>query len=302
MTPAHPYADIGYARSVANGGEVAFLRSWDVPIILRRISGAARIDAAGCPPLSPLGDARDLRAGLDELRKAGAVSAVLVADPVHCPPVEVLDATFSVRRPFKTHYLVDRRAGPVNFARRHRREIAKAQEVYDVRVFDLARHAAATAELHTVQLARHGVAATADEVRAQIAALAALPGTRAVGAFRAARLEAAIVFVSDGRSAYSHIAGTSDAARESGAHHACYALGIDAFPAEIVVDLGGVPGLRDDPAHGLALFKRGFANVERTAWLLGAVLDDGAYRQLSRDAGATDSPYFPAYRTPRAAA
>jgi hypothetical protein len=290
----HPYADIDYVRSVAGDAEVFRVSAWETHVLLRPVPGSDRRDAAGAPPLVPLGNARDLSAGLDELRCAGAVSVVLVADPVVIPPLDAIDSAFPIRRPFKTHYVVDRTAGAAPFARRHRREIAKASEIYDVRRYDLAAHAAATAELYAAQLARHGAAIAPGQERTQIDALAALPGTCAIGAFRAGALEAAIVFVSDGRSAYSHIAGTSDDARESGAHHACYAAGIDAFAPEIVVDLGGVPGLRDDPAHGLAMFKRGFANAERTAWLLGAVLDEAAYARLSR--GRSDAEFFPAYR------
>lgn len=293
---AHPYADPGYAASVAGGAEVVRVAAWDVPVFLRAIPGTDRVDAAGCAPLTPLSPDADLRAGLDELRRRGAVSVVLVADPLGGPASETLAAVFDVCRPFKTHYVVERGAAPPEFARRHRREIDKARAVYAVRIFDLAAHRTAALRLYLAQLARHGVGRTEAAAGPEIDALAALPGTRTIGAFRGGTLEGFVVFVSGAGVAYSHIAGTSDAARADGAHHACYAAGIESLLPEATVDLGGVPGLHDDPNHGLALFKRGFATTTRMAWLCGAILDRDAYAALGGAARAGD--FFPVYRAP----
>ncbi len=292
----HPYADPGYAASVAGGAEVVRVAAWDVPVLLRAIPGTDRVDAAGCAPLTPLSSDADLRAGLDELRRRGAVSVVLVADPLGGPASETLAAAFDVCRPFKTHYVVERGAAPPEFARRHRSEIAKATKVYSVKVFNLGNEIEAVAALHRDQLLLHGIDLPIDDARRQIEALARLPGTRVTGAFREERLESAVLFVAEIRTAYVHLTGTSAAGRASGAHHACYAAAIESFSPGITIDLGGAPGLHDDPNHGLALFKRGFATTTRMAWLCGSILDPAAYAVLAQ--GRPDD-FFPAYRTSR---
>ena len=291
----HPYAAPGYAASVAGGAKIVRVAAWDVPVLLRAIPGTDRVDAAGCVPLTPLPPDADLRAGLDELRAQGAVSVVLVADPLGGPTSETLAAAFDICRPFKTHYVVERGATPPKPRRDHRQRIAEATKIFFVRIFDLENEIEGVAALHRDQLLLHGIKLPIEDAQHQIRALARLPGTRVAGAFRDGRLESAVLFVAGTRTAYNHLTGTSAVGRAHGAHAACYAAAIDSFPLGTTIDLGGVPGLRDDPNHGLALFKRGFATTTRMAWLCGAILDRPAYAALSAvDVG----DFFPAYRAP----
>jgi hypothetical protein len=62
------------------------------------------------------------------------------------------------------------------------------------------------------------------------------------------------------------------------------------------VDLGAGAGLGDDPADGLARFKRGWATETRPAFFCGRSFDPPRYGELARQHGAETSKYFPAYR------
>jgi hypothetical protein len=99
---------------------------WQTPVLVRPIPGSDWHDALGCYPLAAIAWNADLKAGLERLRAAGLVSVALAPDPLTSPPPVQLAEAFEVCRPFKTHYLIDRNAGPVCFARTHRRMIRKA--------------------------------------------------------------------------------------------------------------------------------------------------------------------------------
>ena len=292
----HPYADPGYAAAMAGGARVVHVAEWNVPVLLCPIPGSTRFDARGVSPLTPFAHDGDLAGGLARLRAEGAVSFVAVADPMSGPGRDALAQVFPVCRDFKIHYIVDPTIGSPAFARRHQRSIARATRAYEICVYDFRDRAAESADLFRAQLARHGGSAADGNAEAQIAALAMLPGTRVFGALRVGQLAAFVAFVSGRDVAYSHIAGTDEAARADGAHHACYAAGLAHF-ADRPVDLGGVPGLTDDPAHGLALFKAGFANRRAMAFLCGAILDPDAYAEFAAAHGESGD-YFPAYRAP----
>ena len=52
---------------------------------------------------------------------------------------------------------------------------------------------------------------------------------------------------------------------------------------------------------GLTLFKRGWSNATRTAFLCGRILDLDRYTALSKAAGSPSHEYFPSYRWREAA-
>lgn len=62
------------------------------------------------------------------------------------------------------------------------------------------------------------------------------------------------------------------------------------------VDTGGVPGVRDGMAEGLAAFKRGWSSGTRTAYFCGAILNPTKYREIIDAKGIGETDYFPAYR------
>ncbi len=60
--------------------------------------------------------------------------------------------------------------------------------------------------------------------------------------------------------------------------------------------LGGVAGNADDPANGLAQFKRGFSTGNLPSMLCGKVMNPRVYDRISKERGKGNSPFFPKYR------
>ena len=61
------------------------------------------------------------------------------------------------------------------------------------------------------------------------------------------------------------------------------------------LDIGGAPGVAEQPDDGLRQFKKGWSTHTRPTYLATRVLDRGRYEELSRGAGVANG-YFPAYR------
>lgn len=296
----HPYGSPGYAATLAHVGRPIWVEPWDAAMLLREAPSGA-VDAAGPHPFGALHGAADLCGGLEALRAAGAVSAVLVADPFHGPPPDRLRAAFDLFVPFKTHWTVERRAGAFAPSAHHRGCIRLAERRCRVRPAALRDHLDEWCRLYGELTRRHGITGTHDYPRESFAALAGMEGLRGFLAEDAAgEVIAMHLWIDDGRVAYSHLAATDAAGYRAGAAYALYAAAIEHFAGREAIDLGGGAGLADDAADGLAAFKRGFANASRVAHLCGRVLDGAAYARLS--AGREAEGYFPAYRSPRLSA
>nr|WP_245214819.1 GNAT family N-acetyltransferase [Pararoseomonas indoligenes] len=235
---------------------------------------------------------------MELLRGAGAVSAVLVADPLRTPTTGGLRAAFDIVTPFKTHWTVERSAGAFAPSAHHRGCIRLANRKCRVRPVALRDHLDEWCRLYCELTRRHGITGIHDYPRASFEALAETEGLHA---FLAANTTGEVIgmhlWVDDGRVAYSHLAATDAAGYRAGAPYALYAAAIESFGAHDAIDLGGGAGLADDAGDGLAGFKRGFSNASRVAHLCGRVLDEVAYARLS--AGHATRGYFPAYRAPR---
>ena len=294
MTAAHPYAGMPYAGTLAHAGRPFWLAPWGTAVMLRDLPCGA-VDAAGPYPLTVPGAGADLPAGLDALRKAGAVSVVAVADPFGAPSPERLRAAFSLVRPFKTHWAVERSAGPADPTPHHRQRIRIAARRCRVRRAALRDHLEDWCRLYAALVRRHGIAGLHDFPRASFAALAETEGVEAFLAEDGSGAVVAIhLWVDDGRVAYSHLAATDEAGYRAKAPYGLYAAAIEHFAGREAIDLGGGAGAGDRAEDGLAAFKRGFANGRRTAQLCGHVLDGAAYDRLLGGRAAGD--YFPAYR------
>ena len=296
----HPYGSLGYAATLAHVGRPIRVGPWDAAMLLRDASGGA-VDAAGPHPFGALGETADLRAGLEALRAAGAVSAVLVADPFHGPAADRLRTAFDLVAPFKTHWAIERRAGPFAPSAHHRGCIRLAERRCRVRPVALRDHLDDWCRLYGELTRRHGITGTHDYPRASFEALAEMEGLQGFLAKDAAgEVIAMHLWIDDGHVAYSHLAATDAAGYRAGAPYALHAAAIGHFAGREAIDLGGGAGLADDAADGLAVFKRGFANASRVAHFCGRVLDEMAYARLS--AGCPAGGYFPAYRAPRLSA
>jgi hypothetical protein len=149
--------------------------------------------------------------------------------------------------------------------------------------------------LYDTLIDAHHISGVAAFSKSFFKALIHVKGLRAVAAYLAGRIVSMMLFMEfDGR-VYSFLAGTSDEGRANSAHYGMYAEALENLSEYLIVNLGGAPGLSDDPEHGIAFAKRRLTNTTSQSYLCGAILDPGAYSGLLPVAGIT-SNFFPAYR------
>jgi len=288
----HPYATPAYAESFGMGH--IDVPEWRTSLLVRPIPDTSWSDALGCYPLTALHRDADLAAGLDRLRAAGLVSVALVPDPLTGPSPEALAAAFPVCRPFKTHYLIDREAGPVRFGNTHRKQVNRSYRALNITATDIRRNDGEWIRTYQHTVERHGVTGIANFAPCYFAALAKMTEATVVAAFREDRMVAMAVWIRSGDIAYGHIGGASDVGHQFYAMYGVIATATTHFADCQVIHLGGVAGNAEDPDDGLVFFKKGFANRQVTAHLCGAVLDEHRYGLLV--AGRSPTTFFPEYR------
>jgi Acetyltransferase (GNAT) domain len=285
---SHPYSRPSYASALGNAFAVP---EWGTSVLLRAIPGTGCVDAAGCYPLTPFAATVDVDGGLARLRAAGAVSVVLVSDPIFAPPAAALANAFSLCRPFKTHFLV-RRDRAAELPSGHRRNLQRARTACAVRPVELRDVLPNWLALYRGLVSERNVSGAAYFREGYFEALAELPDLTTIGAFAGEEMVAGSLWLHHEDVAYYHLGASNPAGYEARAMFAMFALALDRLRQSRVVNLGGNAGHGDDPASGLARFKRGFANADATTYLCGAVLDEDCYRRL----GGPETTFFPRYR------
>ncbi len=261
---------------------------------MRRIKDTNYRDAASCYPLMPLIGYSDLSEGLKELSDTHAISFVGVIDPHFSPPVHELAATFPICRPFKTHFVMDRKCGPPRWSKHHRYEIRKADRNCSIRSTSLAQVLDISWSLYAEFAARLKISGPANFSRPFFENLS--------------NQDPFLVFVAEAECgvigfslwfrhediAYYFLNVSSSKGYDLGAAYALMAAACEHYVDCRIINLGGVAGAGDNAAHGLARFKQGFANATIESHLVGTVLDPTTYAALSKTEQNTN--WFPAYR------
>lgn len=290
----HPYADHGYAAAFSSLADVFIQPEWNLPLIRRTISGSARHDVCGLYPMAGLAPSTAIEAGLAALRRQGAVSLVMVPDPLTAPSPPLLAAAFDVCRPFKTHYVLDRSLPGDAINKHHRYEIRKARRQCSAEIVSLADHIDSWMALYGGLVDRHGIEGYGRFSRAYFTELAGMADATAM----LARVDdvpvAMSIWLAGEDIAYYHLAAASELGYRTNAMYLLVDAALDHFAAKPLVHFGGAAGFADSDDSGLARFKRGFANRTVAAHLCGSILDPGAYRDLAGD--RADGAFFPAYR------
>jgi hypothetical protein len=222
---------------------------------------------------------------------------VLVPDPLASPEARRLAAVFDLCRPFKTHHLIDRQAGPYAPSKHHRMEIRRAQRRCRVEHVRLAQHLPAWIQLYDGLVARHAIGGVAAFSEGYFAALSREPRMTVLAAYVGDEIGAMTIWFEHAGVAYNHLGAANALGYANGANYALYDAAIAHFGQAAALNLGGGAGARDDPSDGLSAFKRGFANAQVCAMLCGAVLDQACYAALAQ--GFLPTGYFPAYRGER---
>lgn len=299
--PAHPYARAAYATAQA-GEENLHPAPGLGEHLVRRAVTEEFFDLAGVYPMSPMGGARAAEEGLERVRQAGAVSLVMVPDPLWSPHPSELQAIFDHFRPFKPHFLVDPGVSGFAPSRHHRERIRRGLRRCTVDEVRLCDWMGLWEQLYLDLQARRGFQGPAAFSASYAAMLASQPEIRAfLARTRDGEGVGMTLWFAHGGVAYNHLTAVNLRGYAAGATYALYDAAIAAFGG-CVINLGGGAGAGDG-AGGLAEFKRGFANSQVQAWIAGAILDRTAYERLVQAAPgevAAAPAYFPAYRAGRA--
>ncbi len=272
------------------------VEEWQTALLVRPIPDSKWFDALGCYPLAVFGQNADLRGGLERLRRTKLVSVALVPDPLTAPPYEALADAFTICRAFKTHYLIDRNAGPVRFARTHRRMIRKALKNCTFGPVDLLETLDVWQTLYGHTVSRHRVTGIQNFAPSYFRDLAKMPGVIAFAAQRHGQIIAMILWVRSGDIVYAHLEGSSSEGYKTQAIYGIFAAANEYFAGCRIIHFGGTAGLDAADEGGLAYFKMGFANRQVTAYFCGSCLDADRYAVLTRNRAQTS--FFPSYRHP----
>ena len=286
------YASMAYAAAFDLGS--IDVPEWETALITRPIPLTDWIDGLGCYPLTVFGKKPHLKAGLERLRAAELVSLALVPDPVTSPSPAALADAFEICRPFKTHFLIDRDAGPVRFTKNHRWSVRKSLQHCSFEQVDLRAHLDLWQKLYQHTVRRHGVTGIQDFALSYFRALAEVTEVTALAARHAGEIIAMILWVRNGDIVYAHLEGGSPEALQTHATYGLIAAANEHFAGCRIIHLGGAAGLDAEGGDGLAHFKRGFANREATAYFCAHRLDADRYAALAGDQPKTS--FFPAYR------
>lgn len=288
------FATVAYAEAFGLGA--IDLPEWQTALLKRPIPSTDWNDALSCYPFTVFGKQPDLTGGLKRLGETGLVSVALVPDPLNSPSPDLLCAAFEVCRPFKTHYLIDREAGPVHFKKNHRWSVRQAQKRCRFEEINLARHFETWLALYRHTVMRHRIAGIHDFAPSYFRALAKIPTVTALAARYAGEFIAIILWVRSGDIVYAHLEGGSPEAYRNYAIYGLIAAATEHFADCQLIHLGGAAGVEEKGKTGLAHFKRGFANREVTAYFCGSCLDPARYAALIGD--QPHPTFFPAYRRP----
>ena len=296
------YGSADYIRSLVDFGAPRRLAHADGWVLERALPGTGDSrDACGPYPLFACRDWARLGDDLEELRAAGLVSLVLVADPLSKPPADLLPTLFpDLCRPWKDHYLVDLRSTTEFGSTHHRRNARRFRRHAAVTVVDEPRAALdAWCDLYDKLTDRHGITGMARFSRRAFARQLELPGALLLRAETCAGYTAGLqIWLTEGDHAWHHLSAYGrDGYRWGGASYAMIQTALNVLQGRglRVADLGAGAGLKADPGDGLSRFKKGWATATAPAWLCGVILDPARYNELR---GHHDTNFFPAYRDP----
>lgn len=292
------YMHPGYAESLAEYGSPRSLPCSGGCLLEREIPGTQWRDAMGCYPLFACRDWSGLADDLDNL-KGQLVCVSLVTDPFGGYDRPLLEGCFDVVIPFKRHFVADLTESPASIVSKHHRKYArKAMRKMDVQVCsEPLKLLDEWVSLYRVLIDRHEIRDLRAFSRTVFEKQLSVPGMVALRAQCQDRVAGVDLFFVQGEIAYNHLTAVS---REGYGNRVSYALkwcAIQYFTGKARwIDWGGGIGAASDGNNGLSLFKSGWAQMCRPAYLCGRILDKSQYRKAVRAMNLEHSQWFPAYR------
>ena len=288
-----------YAESMSEFGtpiELPSSRGW---ILVRDIAGAEARDAMGCYPLFSCQNWAGLYQDVESLG-SDLVSLTLVTDPLGDYQPDDLKACFpDLVHPFKEHFIMDlHQPRERTVSKNHRYYARKALRELSVEVVDdpesfidewtlLHGHLANKHDITGIRAFSHRAFLTQFRT----------PGFALLRAVYEQRTIAAMMFFLQDDVAHAHVLGCSP---EGYARRALYAIiwhTYECFGNSVRwCNLMGVPDGDGPQINNIRMFKRGWTQLTKTAYLCGRVLNRDKYDQLTALYAAGNINYFPIYR------
>lgn len=292
------YATQKYASTLGHMGEPVPVPEWG-GFVLRRHTPFGGTDLAGAYPVTVIKEKTGISPAFERFQADGHVACTLVLDPLFAAGCGEMQYLFDMWRPFKTHFLYDRRIGARHMSKHHRYYVRQAGKSVDVREIRLMDHLEAWNKLYDTLVARHDIGENARFCSKAFETLSALDGVVAFGGFKDGELVACHIWVTGDRYAFSHLAASSEEGYRLGAAYALNGYALTYFDQIDVLNFGGVAGAADERTGGLARFKKGFSNRSAPSILCGKILNGDLYAEhCAKASAAPTSQYFPAYRYP----
>ncbi|MBX3486455.1 MAG: hypothetical protein KF798_00935 [Candidatus Paracaedibacteraceae bacterium] len=285
----HPYCTKGFAESLPHIGIAEEISAWGTHVLDRPILHTNDRDCCGVYPLIQFGRNIDFTAGLQHLNDRGYISGtfVLTEDQLKEIPKDLLHHV----KPFKPHYVA--RSGINAYTRYHRRYVSKANRQVETGILDLKTHLDDWIKLYDYTANRHHFSSMHRFPRIHHETLATLEGITSIGAWVNDELVSAHIWAHDDRSAHSHLVASTEKGYETNAAYAVNDFSLKHFRSLDMINFGGSAGF-DGKMDGLARFKSGFCNDIIQSYVIGIILNQPQYAQLSQQ----PSTFFPAYRDP----
>jgi hypothetical protein len=266
---SHPYCSESYVRALEGPGvERLYVTAWDTYVLIREGQAGVR-QATGIQPFGSLDPNCDLQAGLVALREMGIASFSLITDPMWAPEKSTLRAAFDICRPFKEYYVVDR-AADARLRKRHRNRINQARRAGEVHDVSLADHLDRWLQLYQGNVEKRQIAQPF--TRAYFEQVAPLDGLRTVMVVVDGEIVTMSLWIAHQDTLYFHDGASSVTGMAVSAAYAAFSHIVETAGDCRYVLLGGSAGLNDKRSDGLAMFKRGFANISLVSNLCSSTL------------------------------
>ena len=292
------YLHPDYARSLSAFGEPCMLAGSGAPVLVRGISGTARLDAVGVYPLVCCRDWSALGGDLAMLAE-DCLSLAMVVDPFSGLGEPELRELFDQVRLFKQHFVVELGQPVEVLATKHHRYYSR-QALKTVGVQAVERptdHLDTWCDLYGHLIRRHELRGIKAFNREAFATQLAIPGLVMLSAADAQGPVGMHLWYVQGDVAFSHLAAFNDRGYDAMAAYAIYWHAITWFTGKVkCLNIGAGAGVSTDVSDGLTRFKRGWSNGTRPVWFCGRVFDREAYDHLSAERAPAGTAYFPAYR------
>lgn len=287
-----------YAESFAETGTPVYLPSSGGWLVRRAIPGTPYCDAMGPYPMFFCENWAALIQELEAL-KHELVSLVLVISPLADFPTADYQAYFEICKPYKDHFILDLSSplmGSISdnkrkLARRALRQLEVHLETAPSKYLDEWVH------LYACLIRRHNIQGLRAFSRQSFARQLAIPNTHYFRVLHQGRCVGGNLYYIQGDTAYAHLSAFTQEGYAAGAPYAVKWAAIRYFSGFLRwVNFGGGTGGGAEAPNGLELFKQGWSNITRQAYLCGKILNPGVYAELREKAGSQDTAWFPAYR------